>query len=440
MTPTATPMEAQTGTLQADFIDRAVHELLREFQRSMNKYIRMSWQVTAPVVALLVACGGNGDGNVAASASAPAPAASAASSPSPGARAGGGPVSVTTVEAKKRSFEVTLEAVGTVTPVSSVEVKPQTNAVVNKVHVQEGQFVRAGQVLFTLDSRADETNVAKMRAQLAKDAAMLADAQRQFARGRDLMAKNFVSQGALDTNQTQVEAQQAAVAADRAALDAALVSLSYTSVKAQGAGRLGAVSVFPGTSVVANQTTMVTITQLDPINVTFNLPQRNLGVALAGLKEGGAKVLARLPDEKAPLVGKLQFVDNLVDPATGTVKAKARFANRDARLWPGAFVKVSFVSDTLTDAVVVPTAAVIQSARGSIVYVADSGKAGLRPVQVLASQGEEVAVTGVVAGDRVVLEGRQNLRPDVALVERMPDAKPQGKSGAPARAASASAP
>ncbi|MCX7242147.1 MAG: efflux RND transporter periplasmic adaptor subunit [Burkholderiales bacterium] len=393
----------------------------------MNICLRIC--VLAPVAALsalLVACGGKGEGPATA-ASAPAaaaavPAVSAPQGTASGSR-GGGPVSVTTAVAKQRDFDVLLESIGSVTPLASVDVKPQINSVVTSVRVQEGQFVRAGQVLLTLDARPDETNVAKLRAQLARDETLLADAQRQLARARDLLAKNFVSQGGVDTSQTQVEAQLAAVAADRAALDAALVSLSYTTVKAPGAGRLGAVNVYPGTSVQANQTTLLTITQLDPINVSFNLPQRNLGVALQGLKSGGASVQARLPDDKTAVSGKLLFVDNTVDAATGTVKVRARFANRDAKLWPGAFVKVSFVADTLKGAVVIPTSAVIQSTRGAIVYLADQGKAVLKPVTVLATQGEEVAVTGVAAGDKVVLEGRQNLRPDVALVERAPQAK-----------------
>jgi RND family efflux transporter MFP subunit len=408
----------------------------------MKTAIPRHLQIAACALAVILAgcgakeAGGNGSTIGSAPAASGASAAATASGPAPAGKPGGGgagPVSVTTVEAKRRSFEIILEAVGVVTPVSSVEVRPQTSGVVTQVHVQEGQFVRAGAMLFSLDSRADETNVAKMRAQLSKDEAMLADAQRQFARSRELLDKNFISQGALDTSQTQVEAQRAAVAADRAAIDAALVALSYTRVKASVAGRLGAVNVFAGTSVQANQTPLVTITQLDPVNVSFNLPQRNLGMVLTGLKEGGATVKARLPEDKKAMTGKLLFVDNAVDATTGTVKARARFANADSKLWPGAFVKVSFVAETLTDATVIPTAAIVQNTRGSIVYVADKGKAVLRPVQMLATQGEETAVTGVSAGDKVVLEGRQNLRPDVAVVERTPEAK------GPAKAASAAA-
>ena len=124
---------------------------------------------------------------------------------------------------------------------------------------------------------------------------------------------------------------------------------------------------------------------------------------------------------------------SIVDAATGTIKVKARFDNRQAKLWPGAFVNTTLVSRTLKGAVVIPTTAIIQSARGSIVYVAEKGKAALRPVKVVASQGEDSAVTGIAAGDKVVLEGRQNLRPDSPLAERAPDA------AKPARAAASSA-
>jgi RND family efflux transporter MFP subunit len=364
--------------------------------------------------------------------SGPAPAASALTMSTIG-RAPAGPIAVTTAVAKVRDFEVRLEAIGTVTAMSSVDVKPQTNSVVTRVHVQEGQYVKAGDLLFTLDPRPDEANVAKMRAQMVKDEAVLADAQRQLARSRDLMAKNFISQGALDTSQAQVDAQRANLLADRAALEAAQLALSYTMVRASGAGRLGAVNVYPGTAVQASQTTLVTVTQLDPINISFNLPQRNLEAVLAGLKSGGAVVSAKLPDAKSELKGRLQFVDNGVDAATGTIKAKARFDNREAKLWPGAFVTVALVADTLKDAVVIPTTAIIQSVRGPIVYVAAQGKAVLRPVKVLASQGEDSAVTGVVAGDRVVLEGRQNLRPDSPVVER------SAGGAAPARATASAA-
>ena len=386
--------------------------------------------VPAVVVSVLVsACGDKAASGPAVTAS----AAGSASAPAAAGRAPGGPVAVTTAAARQRDLDVSLEAIGTVTPLSSVEVKPQISSVVTRVHIQEGQFVKAGDLLFTLDPRPDQANVAKVRAQMAKDEAVLADAQRQLARSRDLMSKNFVSQGALDSSQAQVDAQLANLVADRAALDAAQLALSYNSVRASSSGRLGAVNVYPGTAVQANQTTLVTITQLDPINISFSLPQRNLDAVLEGLKAGGIAVTAKLPESGNVVRGRLQFVDNTVDAATGTIKVKARFDNRESKLWPGAFVKATLVTQTLKNAVVIPTTSIIQSTRGSIVYVADKGKAVLRPVKVLAVQSEDSAVTGIAAGDKVVLEGRQNLRPDSPLAERAPEA------AKPARAAASSA-
>ena len=380
----------------------------------MSKKYRSTRLSLGAVVAslLMAACGNKAEpGTV--------PAANAASAPA-SSRATGAPISVVSVVAKQRNFDVALEAIGTVTPLSSVDVKPQINSVVTQVHVKEGQFVKAGALLFTLDPRPDLANVAKVRAQMAKDQAVLDDAQRQLTRSRELLAKNFISQGALDTSQAQVDSQMANLAADRAALDAAQLALSYNSVRASGAGRLGAVNVYPGTAVQANVTALGTITQLDPINISFSLPQSNLNAVLEGLASGGAVVNATLPDAKIQLKGRLQFVDSAVDAATGTVKVKARFDNTDAKLWPGAFVKVALTAQTLQDAVVIPTAAIIQSTRGSIVYVVDKGNAVLKPVKVVASQGEDSAVTGIAAGSKVVLEGRQNLRPDSPVVERTP--------------------
>ena len=178
----------------------------------------------------------------------------------------------------------------------------------------------------------------------------------------------------------------------------------------------------------------MTITQLDPIAVSFSLPQRNLGDALATLRAGGGKVTAVLPENAGTVTGKLKFVDNAVDAASGTVRVKAEFANKDERLWPGAFVTVRLAVQTLAGASVIPQAAVIQSPRGKIVYVVDaSSKAAARPVEIAYASGEEVAVTGVKPGERIVLDGRQNLRPGATVIDR-----PVGDAGRGRRGGAAS--
>jgi RND family efflux transporter MFP subunit len=333
------------------------------------------------------------------------------------------------VPARPRDLPVLLEATGTVAPVSNIDVKPQVSSVITQVLIKEGQFVRAGQPMFVLDARADEANVAKLRAQQAKDEAALADARRQLARSKELLAQNFISQGALDSTQTLVDSQLAAVAADRAAVDAARVALNYARINAPASGRVGSVTLYAGSTVQANQTTLVTITQLDPIDVSFSLPQRHLADALAALNEGGASVSATLPENAGTLTGKLAFVDNAVDAASGTVKVKARFANKDNKLWPGAFAKVALTVRTLKGVVVIPQAAIVQGVRGPMVFAMVDGKAVPRQLQVLAQQGEDAAVSGVKPGERIVLDGRQNVRPGAALVERAREGG-RGASGA----------
>lgn len=394
---------------------------------------------TLLIATLLAACSDKPDASAGPAASASAPSGAAASAPAAGASAPQPPVSITTVKAQKRDMPVTLKASGTVAPIRSVDVRAQLSSTISKVHFTEGQFLKAGQMLFTLDTRVDEANLAKARAQLAKDSAALADARRQLERARQLFAQNFVSQGAVDTAQAQVDAQTATVAADQAAVDAVRVTLSYGRVTAPQSGRAGAVNVSAGSSVQANTTPLVTITQLDPIAVAYSIPQRNLPDALSALKGGGSEVNATLADNGGSFKGRLQFVDNQVDPSSGTVKAKAEFANKNFALWPGAFVQVSQTVGVLKDAVLLPQTAVIQSARGTIVYAVQDGKAVLRPIKVVYSEGGNAAVTGLQPGEVVVLEGKQNLRPNSPVVERPREAQ-DGKGGKPAAGASAPSP
>ena len=352
--------------------------------------------------------------------------------------AAGGPVSVTTVKAERRDMVVTLDANGTVTPLNQVDVRPQVSSVIGKVHVREGQFVKSGELLFSLDSRADDVNVAKARAQLQKDEAGLADAQRQFARSQDLFRQQFVSQSAVDTGQTLVESAQAVVASSRAALEATRVALGYNRIAAPSAGRVGAINVYAG-SYVQPSTSLVTITQLDPIAVSFNVPQRNLADALAGLRTGSAPVMVQLPEAKADLVGKLAFVDSSVDAGSGNVRVKAEFDNKESRLWPGAYVTVKMGVRTLKDAVVVPQAAVIQGPRGTLVYVVEANKAVAKRIEVVYASGNDAAVSGLEGGERVILEGRQNVRSATPVVERSPAGKGSGAARRGGEGASGSA-
>jgi RND family efflux transporter MFP subunit len=333
---------------------------------------------------------------------------------------------------------VRLRSVGTVSPINSVDVKAQTNSIIAKVMVRDGQFVRAGEALFILDARTEEANIAKALAQVAKDNAALADAQRQLKRSQDLLAQKFISQGQVDTALANVDGWVATLNADKAALDAAKVALSYSRISAPLSGRVGVVNVSAGAAVQANITNLLTITQINPIAVTFTLPQRNIADALGALKGGGAPVTATLADNGGTFKGKLQFVDSVVDPASGAVKAKAYFKNDEEKLWPGAFVEIQQTLRELKDALVIPQAAVIYGARGAFAYAVEDGKAVTRQLKIVQSLGAEVAVTGLALGESIILDGRQNVRPGSPVVERSKDAPKDPQGGASAAALTAS--
>jgi len=377
--------------------------------------------------------------------------AGASAAPSAGAApaAGATPapvVSVVTTKVTKRDLPVVLRAVGSAVSLASVDIRPQVTSAITQVHFKEGQFVKQGDVLFTLDTRTDETNVAKAKAQLAKDQAALADAKRQLARSRELVAQNFVSGAAVDTAQTLVDSTAATVAADAAAVQAAQVALSYGKILSPHAGRAGVINTPVGSVVQANVTVLATIVKVNPMAVSFNLPQRDLADFLAAVNgETKVKVTATLPEEKKPLIGKLQFVDNAVDTASGTVKLKAVFDNKDNKLWPGLFVNVGLTTKNIEDALVIPQAAIIQSVRGPIVYAVEDGKAVIKPIKMVQSAGPEAAVTGVLENDVIVVDGKQNLRPGVKVIERPKEASKDGgkpdAAGAPGgTAAPATAP
>lgn len=334
-------------------------------------------------------------------------------------------IAVTVAKAVQTDVPVRLEANGYVSSLNNVEVRPQVSNLVARVHIKEGQFVRAGEVLFSLDERADRVNLQKAQAQLAKDQASLADLERQLARSRELLGKGFISQGAADTIQAQADAARATLRADQAAVEAARVALGYDTIRAASSGRAGAISVFAGTLVQPSATAapMVTISQIDPIAITFSLPEGELGALLAAQRSDTVKVLATLPGSADAQEGKLSFVDNAVDPQNGTIKVKAVFPNAAHRLWPGQYVPVTTVVRELKNAVVIPQASVITGIDTRSVYVVGADQtAQLRRVELLHSFGTQAAVRGVEAGDSVVVDGKQNLRPGSKV--RAADAHP----------------
>jgi RND family efflux transporter MFP subunit len=340
-----------------------------------------------------------------------APAAGSSAAPGKGAGPGAGAAAlVTLAAAQKQDVPITVQVNGSVVSLNSVELRPQVTNTVREVHVKEGQFVKQGQLLFTLDDRPDQANLAKARAQQQKDEATLADLERQYRRSQELLAQNFIAKAAADATLSQWEAQRAAVAADKAAVQSAQVALGYATLRAPIAGRIGAVNIYPGT-LVQPTLTLVTITQLDPIAVSFPVPEGKLQDLLAAARSQ-TPVEALVSGRRTPMKGTLNFVDNTVDPMIGTVRAKAVFDNADQALWPGQFVETRVTVRSLQGATVIPAAAVMMLADGSSVYVVDAEhKATRRKIETLHTFGTQVAVRGVEPGEQVVIEGKQNVRP-----------------------------
>ncbi len=330
--------------------------------------------------------------------------------------------------AEKKSIPITVNANGYVAALDAVEVHPQVQNVVRAVHVTEGQEVRAGQLLFTLDERSDTSNVEKARAQLARDRADLAEAEMALRRNQELLAKGFVSQAVVDSARNKLESAQSTLRADQAAIQSSNVALGYNQIRASIGGRLGAISVHPGSLVQPSGAPMVTIAQLDPIGVTFSLPERELKYILTTYPKGDAPVQAQ--DGGAVQQGRLVFIDNTADTQSGTIRMKAQFANPSRQMWPGTYVNISLVSRTLPDAVVVPAQAVVTGPTEKFVYVVQpDDKVKIQTVDVVAIEGEQAVVAGLNAGARIVVEGSQNLRPgsQVKEVQTAPEGGKQGK-------------
>ena len=331
---------------------------------------------------------------------------------------------VKTALSEQKTVPVMVRANGYITAIRTVEVRPQVQNIVRAVHVKEGQDVAAGQLLFTLDARSDAANVDKAQAQLARDKADLADAEATLRRNQELFAKKFISQAVVDTARAKVESLRGTTRADKATIDSSKVSLGYNRITASMAGRIGAINVHPGSLVQPTGAAIVTIVQLDPITVSFTVPEAELTHIVSSYPKGGAPVYIQLQG-KEPLQGAMMFIDNTTDPQSGTIKMKAQFDNKERQLWPGSFVNVRMVSRSLPDAVVVPTQAVVTGPKEQFVYVVqDDSTVQAKTISLLTTEDGVAAVTGIGAGVRVVVEGAQNLRPGAKVREAQAASSP----------------
>jgi RND family efflux transporter MFP subunit len=339
----------------------------------------------------------------------------------------GGVQTVTTMVLEKKDVPLVIESTGTIAAANIVDIRPMITNTVKEIHIKEGQDVKKGQLLFTLDDRNDRANYDKSKA-------LADDAQRQLQRAKELVAKNFISKAGLDTAEANAKSAMATARA-------AEVQLSFDSIRSPIDGRSGIINVFPGSlvqasNVVVSSTTstatsttgaMVTITQIDPINVQFIVAENNIPLLMQN-DIANLKVSVTVGNNLTQIYeGKVIVVDNQVDPAIGAVRVKAQIPNQKRTLLPGQFARIKLEANTLKDAIVIPSQAVVINPRGRFVYiVGQDDKVSLRPIRVTYEYQGNAAITGVEVGERIVLEGKQNLRPGVKIREAKvtPPAKP----------------
>nr|WP_279342519.1 efflux RND transporter periplasmic adaptor subunit [Geotalea sp. SG265] len=329
------------------------------------------------------------------------------------------PVPVAVAAVEQKTVPVTVNAIGTVEAFNSVPVKTQVNGVIAQVHFREGQDVRKGDLLFTIDPRPFNAALKQAEANLARDLAQSKNAAEQARRYAGLLQDGIVTLEQYDQLKANSEAFLATVAADRAAVDNARIQLSYCYIRSPISGRTGSFQINVGALVKANDTAaLVTINQISPIYVSFTVPERQLAVIKPKAAEGRMVVQARVPnDPKEGEQGVVSFLDNSVDTATGTIRLKGTFHNGDRRLWPGQFVNVSLILGSRQNAVLAPAAAVQNAQQGQFVFVVGTDKRiEQRPVVTSIMDNNRLVIDrGLRPGEVVVTDGIMNLTPGTRI-------------------------
>ncbi len=340
-------------------------------------------------------------------------------------------VPVVVASVTQRTVPLTLNAIGNVQAVATVTVTPQIAGQITAVYFNEGQNVRKGQRLFSINPQTLQAELQRAEGNLAKDSAQSTNAISKAERYKKLLDEGVVAHELYDELQAEARSSSASVAADRAAVQSVRVQMQFTSINAPISGRTGSLLVYPGNVVEANKGALVTLNQISPIYVNFAIPEQQLTAVKKYAAAGAMRVEALITgDESKPVRGRMSFVDNSVDPATGTIKLKGMFDNPDGRLWPGQFVNIVLTLAEQNNAIIVPTPAVQTGQQGQFVFVVKPDMtAETRPVVVTRTVGNESIVDkGLQPGEKVVTDGQLRIQPGMKL-----DVKP-GAPPAPATA------
>jgi RND family efflux transporter MFP subunit len=335
-------------------------------------------------------------------------------------------VPVEVVTAERKTVPVRVESLGNVSPIASVAIKPRIDTTITGVHFRDGARVEQGQLLFTLDGRALEAQIAQTEGMVARDNAQLAGAERDVARYTDLVAKNATPTVNLDNAKTQADVYRAAIKSDEALLDNLKVQLSYCTITAPIAGRISAAAFKIGNFVrQADVAPMATINQIAPVYVSFTVPQKVLPDIRKALAAETATVQALIPGSADRANGQVTMIENTVDSATGMATVRATMPNEGEVLWPGTLVTTE-VTLRNEEAVVIPSFAVQVSQAGNFVFLVANGAAKVQPITVERTVGtESVISSGLSGGETVVTEG-QLLLSNGTPVNLRPPAKAAG--------------
>jgi len=406
-----------------------------------NARLGFACAATAALLASLAGCAGKG--------SAP-----------PNSKKGGGDVPVTTTTVSTRDVPVELQVIGNVEAYSVIGLKAQVSGELTKAYFHEGDYVRKGEPLFSIDPRAMKAQVQQAQATLLRDQALLSQAQANLARDQaqakysrdqanryaDLQKEGIVSRDqteqlrsaadassqAIAADQAAIESARAEIAAQKATVDTMQVQFGYTEIKSPIDGRTGSINVKQGNIVTANTVDLMTINQVQPIYVTFAVPEAQLGEIKRYMAVGKLPVMAIPQDDPSAVeTGVLTFTDNNVDMTTGTIKLKGTFPNAARKLWPGEFVRVTLRLTTQQNAMVVPNQAIQTGQDGSFVFVVKADRSvENRPVTTGARIDQDLVVqTGLTVGETVVTEGQLRLAPGMKVVVRQPGAPGGGPRG-----------